>query len=186
MTTGSWSHALIRDMKLPANQFMRTEVAVVMRDKYPKAMHHFLVIPWADIDSVYQLSPADIPLLHEMRLLGVNAIETTGKSHDRFRLGFHMKPSMHRLHLHVISQDFVSDRLRYKEHFNSFVTEFFMPFESTLTGIVLELQDKGRIERRSQELIEHLLRLPLACNQCAFPCSTLPQLKKHLESHLDS
>ncbi|KAL9693003.1 hypothetical protein quinque_012288 [Culex quinquefasciatus] len=182
MTTGSWSHALIRDMKLPANQFMRTEVAVVMRDKYPKAMHHFLVIPWADIDSVYQLSPADIPLLHEMRLLGVNAIETTGKSHDRFRLGFHMKPSMHRLHLHVISQDFVSDRLRYKEHFNSFVTEFFMPFES----IVLELQDKGRIERRSQELIEHLLRLPLACNQCAFPCSTLPQLKKHLESHLDS
>ncbi|XP_039436666.1 aprataxin-like protein [Culex pipiens pallens] len=182
MTTGSWSHALIRDMKLPANQFMRTEVAVVMRDKYPKAMHHFLVIPWADIDSVYQLSPADIPLLHEMRLLGVNAIETTGKSYDRFRLGFHMKPSMHRLHLHVISQDFVSDRLRYKEHFNSFVTEFFMPFES----IVLELQDKGRIERRSQELIEHLLRLPLACNQCAFPCSTLPQLKKHLESHLDS
>uniref|UniRef100_A0A8D8H0I9 Aprataxin-like protein n=1 Tax=Culex pipiens TaxID=7175 RepID=A0A8D8H0I9_CULPI len=182
MTTGSWSYALIRDMKLPANQFMRTDVAVVMRDKYPKARHHFLVIPWADIDSVYQLSPADIPLLQEMRLLGVNAIETTGQSHDRFRLGFHMKPSMHRLHLHVISQDFVSDRLRYKEHFNSFVTEFFMPFES----IVLELQDKGRIERRSQELIEHLLRLPLACNQCAFPCSTLPQLKKHLESHLDS
>uniref|UniRef100_A0A1Q3FDH6 Putative fha-hit n=1 Tax=Culex tarsalis TaxID=7177 RepID=A0A1Q3FDH6_CULTA len=181
-STGSWSYALIRDMKLPANQFIRTDVAVVMRDKYPKALHHFLVIPWADIDSIYQLSPDDIPLLNEMRLLGVNAVETTGKSQDLFRFGFHMKPSMHRLHLHVISQDFVSDRLRYKEHFNSFVTEFFMPFES----IVLELQDKGRIERRSKELIEHLLRVPLACNQCAFPCKTLPQLKKHLESHLSS
>lgn len=181
-STGSWSYALIRDMKVPAYQFIKTEVAVVMRDKYPKARYHFLVIPWADIDSVYQLSPEDIPLLNEMRLLGVNAIESTGKSQDIFRMGFHMQPSMHRLHLHVISQDFVSDRLRYKEHFNSFVTEFFMPFES----IVLELQDKGRIEQRSKELIEHLLRVPLACNQCDFPCNTLPQLKKHLESHLDS
>lgn len=54
-STGSWSYALIRDMKVPANQFIRTDVAVVMRDKFPKAMHHFLVIPWADIDSVYQV-----------------------------------------------------------------------------------------------------------------------------------
>lgn len=34
---------------------------------------------------------------------------------------------MHRLHLHVISRDMISDALKTKKHWNSFTTEFFIP-----------------------------------------------------------
>lgn len=127
---GSWSFSLIRDMKQTSNHIIRSDLAVVMRDKYPKSRHHFLVLPWADIDTVYQLTRRDIPLLEEMHLLGTNAIELSRGRREDFKVGFHMKPSMHRLHLHVLSKDFVSDRLKHKLHWNSFNTDFFMPFES--------------------------------------------------------
>lgn len=52
---GSWSYSLVRDMKQAANQVIRNDVAVVMRDKYPKSRLHYLVIPWSDIDTVYQV-----------------------------------------------------------------------------------------------------------------------------------
>lgn len=50
-----WSYALIRDINSPANHIIRSELAVVIRDKYPKARHHFLVLPWANIDNVYEV-----------------------------------------------------------------------------------------------------------------------------------
>lgn len=42
------------------------------------------------------------------------------------RIGFHAKPSMDHLHLHVLSTDFLSPSLKTKKHWNSFNTEHFL------------------------------------------------------------
>ncbi|XP_055587103.1 aprataxin-like protein [Uranotaenia lowii] len=181
-----FSYGLIRDMKKSVNQLICTELAVVMKDIYPKAKFHYLVLPWEDIDTVYQLSLENLPLLHEMHFLGSTVIQKfgvqQGMKEDCFQMGFHMKPSMHRLHLHCISTDFVSESLKYKEHWNSFVTDFFMPFES----IVQELQEKGRIEKRPEQYVIDLLKTPLVCNQCNYHPKNFPDLKRHLANHLSS
>lgn len=64
-------------------------------------------------------------LIDELELLANNAIELIGKSACDFIIGYHMSPSMQRLHLHVVSKDFNSDYLKTKKHWNSFNTEFF-------------------------------------------------------------
>ncbi|XP_021713194.1 aprataxin-like protein isoform X3 [Aedes aegypti] len=183
-----WSYALIRDINSPANHIIRSELAVVIRDKYPKARHHFLVLPWANIDNVYefssllQLIPVHIPLLKEMFQLAKQAIELNRCHQKEFAMGFHMRPSMHRLHLHVISKDFVSARLKTVKHWNIFRTDLFMPFESVL----LELQERGHIKHRPEAYINSLMDARLECNQCDRQFDTLPALKEHLLDHLNS
>ena len=49
------------------------------------------------------------------------------------RIGFHAKPSMDHLHLHVISSDFVSSCLKTKKHWNSFNTKHFL----SLSGMII-------------------------------------------------
>lgn len=64
-------------------------------------------------------------LIDELELLAKNVIELTGKSLNDFKIGYHISPSMQRLHLHVISTDFNSNYLKTKKHWNSFNTDFF-------------------------------------------------------------
>lgn len=176
----SWKHNLIRDMNQTSNHMFRNDLAVCIRDKYPKSRHHFLVLPWAQIDNVYELTRRNIPLLTEMHLLGMKAVESIGGSPEDFRFGFHMKPSLYRLHLHVISSDFVSHGLKHKKHWNCFHTELFMPFQD----ILAELKKRGRIERRPECLITQLLATPLACHRCDRKFDTMAPLKEHLRDHL--
>lgn len=79
---------------------------------------------------VSQLKLTHITLLDEMGMLAKNVIELTGESQTIFKIGFHALPSMRRLHLHVISDDFFSPYLKTKLHWNSFHTHFFY----SLTG----------------------------------------------------
>lgn len=51
----SWSFGLIQDMGQAYKHVVRNDSAVVLHDKYPKARNHFLVLPWTDIDTVYQV-----------------------------------------------------------------------------------------------------------------------------------
>lgn len=173
-----WSFGLIRDMEKASEHVIRNDLAVVIRDKYPKARYHFLVLPWADIDTVYQLTREDIPLLEEMYAIGTKAIIQSRGELKNFKVGFHMKPSMHRLHLHVISKDFISDRLKPK-HWNLFHTDLFMPFQN----IIDELLKQGNIKRRPDDYISQLLNAPLACHRCNSKFTTFPSLKAHLANH---
>ncbi|KAF7122946.1 hypothetical protein CNMCM5793_001122 [Aspergillus hiratsukae] len=43
--------------------------------------------------------------------------------------GIHAHPSMNHLHIHVISVDRYSDRLKHRKHYNSFATPFFVDIE---------------------------------------------------------
>lgn len=94
--TNAWSHGLIQAIHDPRNILIKNSQLVVIRDKFPKAKHHFLVIPFENIDTIYELKKCDIPLVNEMALLAQNAIETTGLPTSYFRIGFHAVPSMKR------------------------------------------------------------------------------------------
>lgn len=51
-----WSNALVRSIEDESNQMIRSQTAVVIRDKFPKSKQHFLVLPWADINDIYDVS----------------------------------------------------------------------------------------------------------------------------------
>lgn len=75
----------------------------------------------------------DIALLEEMHLLALKVIERTRVKKEDFKIGFHLNPSMRHLHLHVISNDFISDKLKQYKHWNIFNTDIFRPIESKFT-----------------------------------------------------
>lgn len=96
-------------------------------------------------------------------------------------MGFHAVPSMAQVHMHVISQDFLSPSLKNKKHWNSFNTEYFVPLDK-----VKQLLSKhGNLrEAKVHSDKEELLKKDLICNQCDYKPKNLPDLKKHLEKHL--
>lgn len=55
-TSGNWSLALIETMKNPIYQVISSEIAVVIKDKYPKARFHYLILPYEDIPSIFHVS----------------------------------------------------------------------------------------------------------------------------------
>lgn len=164
MSSTHWSKGLLQAIIDPACLVISTKDLVAIRDKFPKAKYHFLIVPLVDIDSIFdvsteqwaaisklhrvpipiqflhiityfhlfgniQLTRDDVNMLREMEHLAQNAIEVTGRSINEFKIGYHAKPSMQRVHLHVISRDFHSPCLKTKKHWNSFNTPFLLSSE---------------------------------------------------------
>lgn len=216
----SWQNGLIKTILDPKNILISSNEAVVIADKYPKARHHYLVLPKEDIASIFQvirivstleivviwfhlhqlqLSKEHLPLLEELHLLARNIIEVRGERWESFQIGFHAQPSMQRLHLHVISKDFISSYLKTKKHWNSFNTSLFVPYQSKLIAskaatsssyiflvfkaLYDKLETEGCIQRWPKNILNDLLAAQLKCNQCEFTAKTMPSLKEHLEQH---
>ncbi|KAK1334387.1 hypothetical protein QTO34_005391 [Cnephaeus nilssonii] len=73
----------------------KDEQVVVIKDKYPKARHHWLVLPWASISSLKAVTREHLELLKHMHTVGEKVIaDVAGSSKLRFRLGYHAIPSM--------------------------------------------------------------------------------------------
>jgi aprataxin len=94
----SWAYGLIEAIKDSSKIIFRSETLVCIKDLYPKARHHFLIIPEerTDIDNIYDLRKEDIEIIQEMLLMGINSIELVGNKIENFRMGFHIQPSMKR------------------------------------------------------------------------------------------
>ncbi|KAI9103321.1 HIT-like domain-containing protein [Phlyctochytrium arcticum] len=152
-----------------------TEI-VVVRDKYPKARYHLLLMPRTPIDGFSPLGKEHLPLLDRLHNTGQMVItKLRGTSSETFREGFHAVPSMRQLHMHVISQDLESPSLKHKKHWNSFTTDFFIDFEK----FRLQLETNGRI-KFDEKKFEELLKSPLRCHRCKLECSNMPKLKEHI------
>lgn len=91
-----WSYGLLDTMKDPKSIMIKTERLVAIKDKYPKAKHHFLILPFENIDDCFSLTKNEIGLINDMSLLGLNVIESIGQKAENFLIGFHASPSMHR------------------------------------------------------------------------------------------
>lgn len=96
----SWNLALLQAMKDPTLIVIKADRLVAIKDKFPKAKNHFLIIPHENIDTVFNLTKNDIDLvneiLNEMTLLGLNIIQSIGQKEENFKMGFHAEPSMKR------------------------------------------------------------------------------------------
>lgn len=127
---GHWSLGLLESMKDPSTIVKETENIVIIRDKYPKAKLHYLVLSRESIDSIYNLNKTHVDLLKEFGLI----FKMIQKDHSDIDLqaGFHAIPSMKRLHMHIISRDMISPCLKTKIHWNSFTTPFFISYDGQL------------------------------------------------------
>ncbi|XP_067886715.1 aprataxin isoform X1 [Heterodontus francisci] len=176
---GMWSQGLKVSMQDPKVQVYKDDTVVVIKDKYPKARFHWLVLPWESIPSLKAVRRDHLTLLQHMHRVGQKLVQECVDSDAlKFRLGFHAIPSMSHIHLHVISQDFDSPCLKNKKHWNSFNTDYFLESEDVMK--MVELDGKVTVKDGMTEL----LKLPLMCHVCQQQQSTIPQLKEHLKKHL--
>ncbi|KAF8936692.1 hypothetical protein BGZ58_003842 [Dissophora ornata] len=143
-----------------------------------------LVLPRKNIDNVTELSgPEGINVVDQLVERASWLLERLKKESPtlEFKMGFHAIPSILRLHLHIISQDFCSEALKTKHHWNSFTTSFFIPPEEVVSAI----QAKGSFPQTSEQRAgyEALLKRDLHCNQCGEKPKNMPALRKHLQEH---
>jgi len=153
---GSWNRVLLQynQMSPSRNSLLEYPLVVlhhsnglsVIRDLYPKAKVHLLIIASQKVlsaCSVRELSVEDVPVLHAMRNLGARLVShfralSTGNL-QFLPLGFHSTPSLLPMHLHVISADLNSPSfLKKKHHWNSFamIPSFFLPLDMVLQALV--------------------------------------------------
>lgn len=142
-----WAMGLLVSMEDPQYKVKEDDKVTVIKDKYPKAQYHYLVIPKADIPSLWHIKKENEDLLIYMHCVAEDLIRQHKESEFLYVLqvvtvilfcivilfyvisrsiGYHAVPSMQRLHLHVISTDFNSPCLKTKYHWNSFTTPFFL------------------------------------------------------------
>ena len=179
-TFGHWSTKLLDTMKDPHMIVKEDEMIVIIRDAYPKAKHHFLVLPKDNISNLRALDSSHLPLLQRMLDFGRSLEEEIKKKDSSvdFQHGYHAVPSMTRLHMHIISRDFNSPCLKTKKHWNSFTSEFFLPAED----VIRRLQAYGKVEVDKVKY-EGILKSPLKCHVCHVVCKNMPTLKAHILQH---
>ncbi|KAN0033259.1 hypothetical protein ACTA71_002683 [Dictyostelium dimigraforme] len=162
---------------------------VVVLDKYPKAKHHYLVIPRIEINTLDELTPSSIPMLEHMYDVAnaiVNEIISKDNDHNNnlkksdFKFGFHAIPSMKRLHLHIISNDYNSKYLKNNKHWNSFTTDFYIPFDNILN----ELKSNGKV-KIDQIKYNSILSQKKECPICKLENKNLEILKDHYTNCLE-
>ncbi|EXJ78817.1 hypothetical protein A1O1_09219 [Capronia coronata CBS 617.96] len=91
-----------------------------------------------------------------------------------FKVGIHAHPSMSHLHVHIISRDMHSDRLKHQKHYNSFNTDFFIPLEDFPLA-------KDDIRRKTSYQNANLKR-DYKCWRCGKMFGNkFKQLKEHLD-----
>uniref|UniRef100_A0A8C1WFS3 Aprataxin n=1 Tax=Cyprinus carpio TaxID=7962 RepID=A0A8C1WFS3_CYPCA len=180
-SAGHWSQGLKVSMQDPKMQVYKDDRVVVIKDRYPKARYHWLVLPWDSISSLKALRSEHVELLKHMQRVGDQMLQQCPDAHKlSFRLGYHAIPSMSHVHLHVISQDFDLPCLKNKKHWNSFTTDYFVDSRDVIA--MLEHDGKVTVKEGTSEL----LKLPLRCHLCRKEQPTIPKLKEHLKTHLPS
>lgn len=175
-----WSAGLLQSMKDPESKVEEDDKIIVIKDKYPKAQFHYLVLPKEDIHSIWHVQGNHHDLLIHMHNVARTLVEK--QSDHEFIIGYHAMPSMQRLHLHVISTDFNSPYLKTKYHWNSFTTPFFLHS----SDVCRQLRETNQIEKIPVETCEDYLATKLKCHKCSAQPKNMPDLKRHLLTHIDS
>ncbi|KAL0487229.1 transcription factor [Acrasis kona] len=182
-TGGSWDSALlniVNDANSDSNKrrtFYSDSQSMVVYDPYPKSKVHLLMISKVDIVGPKYITSEHIPHLqhnHDIAHKIVAHLKTQFPESE-FKIGYHSVPSMRRLHLHIISQDFDSPCLKNKKHYNSYNTLFFIDAENAMD----ELLKNGKLNIDNNKA-EQLLKADLKCSKCACRQQNMPKLKFHI------
>lgn len=101
-----------------------------------------------------------------------------GRSWEQdIRCGIHAHPSMNHLHIHIISVDMFSDRMKHRKHYNSFATPFFVPIEDFPLA-----EDDARRNPDQKGYLKYQFK----CWRCGRDFSNkFTELKAHLEKEFN-
>ncbi|EDO16540.1 hypothetical protein Kpol_1064p21 [Vanderwaltozyma polyspora DSM 70294] len=93
-------------------------------------------------------------------------------------VGVHSVPSMSNLHIHVITKDFHSSKMKHKKHYNSFNTEFFVNWDKLP---LKEIPDASYMEK------EVIAKSDLICSYCSKNFKNkFSLLKQHLDEEFNT
>ncbi|OAQ26582.1 HIT-like protein [Linnemannia elongata AG-77] len=184
-----WSAVFVEYCKnpltIPENiRYWHDDDHIIIKDAYAKAKVHVLVLPRKPVDKVTDLvGEAGVRTVEGLERVATTLLRTlkAENAYLDFKMGFHVIPSMSQLHLHVISQDFCSPRLKNAAHWNSFNTGFFIPPEE----VIKTIREKGSFEKTAEELKKYarMKKVPMVCNQCSQVMKSVPMLNHHLGEH---
>jgi aprataxin len=165
---------------------------VVIKDMYPKATIHLLILPRDPLkQNQHPVEAFNDPVFfaklrteaakwHSLAAKELARTLCPGTIPDRdweaeIKVGIHSFPSMHHLHIHIISRDMHSPCVRHKKHYNSFTTPFFV----VLDEFPLEEED---IDRRTR----NWNKLDMICWRCGRNFEDkFTVLKAHLEQEFE-
>ena len=180
-----WSNGLIQSMNDPNLIWYQNDDICIIKDKFPKAMYHFLVLPRKEnIPNLKKLTNQHVTLIQNMIECADSYVtkELVSKNSElEFRCGFHAIPSMAQVHMHVISQDFISPCLKTKKHWNSFNTPYFIDADKVLEYLSKEGSIPNNIEQEAKKWLANDVK----CHKCSHkPRGMGIPFKQHLETHL--
>jgi len=162
-------------------EYYHDDKVVVIYDKFPKAKFHLLAMPHKLVDGPEVLTTEDLPMLADLKERGqiIIAELTKKRPKAKFRMGFHAVPSMRQLHMHIISQDFDSECLKNKKHWNSFTTEFFIDADDFID----KLRNENTI-KYDHDSYEAILKREMVCHNCGEEMKNIPKVKQHISTCL--
>ncbi|GJE86923.1 HIT-like domain-containing protein [Phanerochaete sordida] len=184
-----------------------TDTSIVIHDRYPKSIYHFLVLPrpipgFIDVDELTDLrtlfkcgrekAKKVLDGLAEEAAKLKKEMEENMLQHNKFKwdiwIGFHPVPSLKHLHLHVMSADLCSDAMKIKKHYNSFHPQrgFFLHLHEVLSWFEAEPSFYARKIQLKPSTYEPLLKHDLECFHCNEEFKTMPKLKEHLQEEWDT
>ncbi|KAK3339130.1 HIT-like domain-containing protein [Neurospora tetraspora] len=213
-----WSGALVEYIdhpdRFPQQVIRVTDKTVLIRDAFPKATVHLLLLPrspahhdlhphqaFEDRDFLAMMrdeaaSAARLAAAELKRKLSTfsasskarNEAMDKGVPFDQLpegrdylsdiRIGVHAHPSMDHLHVHIISCDMHSDKVKHRKHYNSFNTPFFIPLEDCPLA-----EDD---ERRKTSFQNANLSKGFVCWRCGQEFGNkFAELKRHLETEFE-
>lgn len=166
-------------------------VAVIITDGFPKATEHLLILPRnASLTKTHPTTALTDHIKHKLEPYIEIAIKyiikdfkskfeilddklTENFQRDFIQIGIHHVPSMNNLHIHVITKDFHSIRLKHKKHYNSFNTDFFVKWDD------LPLKEKPSDPKLIEK--QYLRDHDLICCYCGQNFTNkFSKLKQHL------
>ncbi|CAM9127374.1 unnamed protein product [Ectocarpus fasciculatus] len=186
---GHWKAVLfqyLKDEPMPAQLqrevYFSDDQCVVVYDGYPKSRFHLLLLPkpkFLDVKQASELRRDEH--LSSLRQLHATAAAVAGALSQQgagvVRCGYHGIPSLEPLHLHIISQDFDSERLTKRKHWNSFTTGMYFFLDAS--WVEARLLERGSLDL-DKERLKALEATPLRCFRCQSPMTNMTKLKEHL------
>lgn len=148
-------------------------------DAFPKGIVHLLAIPLrAGVAAPTALRPEHLQELEHLHSV-VAAVAAHLRSQFpgyQWQVGYHARPSLQPLHLHIMTTDLGSEAVKKRVHYLSFASRFFVPAERVLRM----LRERATVEFEPDELNAAAGRGDLPCRWCRFAAPTLPGIKAHI------
>ncbi|EAU88593.2 hypothetical protein CC1G_04299 [Coprinopsis cinerea okayama7 len=196
--------------------FQSSDKYLTIFDAYPKSIFHFLILPRIEDGAVAGEESQGKFSVQELRNLKAllrtsdkqkakKLIEELKSEADSVKrqieeemverygfkwgvwVGFHAVPSMEHLHLHVLSADLVSEKMKKKKHYNSFHPSlgFFLHIDDVLEWFESTPEYFEQVTELNPKKYESLLKDSLACFTCGSAMKNIPTLKVHLQEEWD-